>query len=465
MPLPKLAVQSLDDQNFRRRHREVTNSILDHSFDDSKVRTPAEVAAGVTPINTAYDPYNVRRYGAKGDGVTDDTAAINAAILVASQTNAGAPGSAVLFPVGTYEISSTITLPNHVKLVGANKEASVIQAISTWNSTTYPFMFKADNGSSSMFDSTTEDILFDCNNIAGLSTVLSNAWQNNCGPRRALYWRFGVYGILYDDTGYTASGGADIIILEDFELFGSTVNTPTAGLLMEQISSVSNCVLHATRGVIAGSPSHILPRGIHIVKDSSIINKVHFENVTTGVYLDGSGSHVLINLSTDTNSTNLVEIASTFTGTLLMLACRRGGATNFLKDNRVGGVGTITGRDPPDYVIGTTSQAVTADNTAHAWCVFDGTTAGTNAPTAGFNVTSVTRNAAGDYSVNFSNNLRSTNATFNVMTALDTADGWWAADKGFGLGSCNFTIRRGGAFAGGKVDTTPIRVIVMGFGT
>ena len=38
---------------------------------------------------------------------------------------------------------------------------------------------------------------------------------------------------------------------------------------------------------------------------------------------------------------------------------------------------------------------------ARAWCVFNGTTAGTNAPTAGGNVTSVTRNGTGDYTINF----------------------------------------------------------------
>ena len=36
-----------------------------------------------------------------------------------------------------------------------------------------------------------------------------------------------------------------------------------------------------------------------------------------------------------------------------------------------------------------------------AWCVFDGTLTGTNAPIAGGNVASVTRTAAGSYAVNF----------------------------------------------------------------
>ena len=36
-----------------------------------------------------------------------------------------------------------------------------------------------------------------------------------------------------------------------------------------------------------------------------------------------------------------------------------------------------------------------------AWCNFDGTLTGTNAPRAGGNVTSVTRNGVGDYTINF----------------------------------------------------------------
>src|ERR1700732_2606007 len=39
-------------------------------------QTTAEAAAGVMPVNLAYAPYNVKRYGALGDG-SDCTAAIN----------------------------------------------------------------------------------------------------------------------------------------------------------------------------------------------------------------------------------------------------------------------------------------------------------------------------------------------------------------------------------------------------
>nr|MDA8319057.1 glycosyl hydrolase family 28-related protein [Actinomycetota bacterium] len=52
-------------------------------------------------------PYNVRDFGARGDGTTDDTAAIQAAVNAA----VAAAGGIVYFPPGTYPISSTITIP------------------------------------------------------------------------------------------------------------------------------------------------------------------------------------------------------------------------------------------------------------------------------------------------------------------------------------------------------------------
>jgi hypothetical protein len=82
MPLQKVPVHSLDDINHRTRSREVLNQVLDHSFDDSKAQTPAEKLAGITPINKAYDPGDVRRYkggSLAADGTEDWSAAIQAA--------------------------------------------------------------------------------------------------------------------------------------------------------------------------------------------------------------------------------------------------------------------------------------------------------------------------------------------------------------------------------------------------
>jgi len=62
--------------------------------------------------NRFADVVNVKDFGAVGDGVADDTAAIQAAI------NSTSPFGEVFFPEGTYKISSTITLPSSSGLSG-----------------------------------------------------------------------------------------------------------------------------------------------------------------------------------------------------------------------------------------------------------------------------------------------------------------------------------------------------------
>jgi hypothetical protein len=52
-------------------------------------RTAAEIEAAVDPVDARYAPGDVRRYGAKGDGVSDDTHAFQLAIDVARRPNHG----------------------------------------------------------------------------------------------------------------------------------------------------------------------------------------------------------------------------------------------------------------------------------------------------------------------------------------------------------------------------------------
>jgi hypothetical protein len=107
MTLQKLPVTSLNDEQMRRRHREVTNLVLTHQHDDSRVRTAAEVSAGVTPVNYAYQPGDVRRYGAVGDNVANDSPAFQAAINVAKVR-----GLTVLLPQPTesYRLATPLDL-------------------------------------------------------------------------------------------------------------------------------------------------------------------------------------------------------------------------------------------------------------------------------------------------------------------------------------------------------------------
>lgn len=54
-----------------------------------------------------------------------------------------------------------------------------------------------------------------------------------------------------------------------------------------------------------------------------------------------------------------------------------------------------------------------------AWCAFNGATAGTNAPSAGGNVSSVTRNGVGDYTINFTTPMPDTNYAVSITNDTD----------------------------------------------
>ncbi len=70
---------------------------------------------------------NVIEHGAVGDGVIDDTQAIQSAIAAASDAE-----KIVYFPAGTYPISETLVLSEHVKFVGAGREVSKIVVHDDW---------------------------------------------------------------------------------------------------------------------------------------------------------------------------------------------------------------------------------------------------------------------------------------------------------------------------------------------
>jgi hypothetical protein len=76
-------------------------------------------AVARTLANRFADVVNVKDFGAVGDGVTDDTAAIQAAIDYAE--------GEVYFPVGNYKISSSLNINNNsIRLVGSSRYSTLI---------------------------------------------------------------------------------------------------------------------------------------------------------------------------------------------------------------------------------------------------------------------------------------------------------------------------------------------------
>lgn len=97
-------------------------------IEGTNVSARSVMSAGGNTLRTLAsrfsDIINVKDYGAKGDGSTDDTDAIASALAAA--TVAG--GGRVYMPTGTYIVSHMIDIPSRVSLFGAGIDATVIQA-------------------------------------------------------------------------------------------------------------------------------------------------------------------------------------------------------------------------------------------------------------------------------------------------------------------------------------------------
>lgn len=166
-----------------------------------------------------------RWFGAVGDGVTDDTAAIDAAILAASDLNTNGP-SKVLFPPGKYRITDTITLTSgRLEIVGSVGYSSVFKSSRiVMDATNRPifslsgYRYKMD-GLSLEFENmaSTNDVESICLKLNG---VHISEFSN-------ITLRKGAYGIK--DTAYTVNSTFRNILASSFSRSGirfDAIGTP-----------------------------------------------------------------------------------------------------------------------------------------------------------------------------------------------------------------------------------------------
>lgn len=227
-------------------------------------------AMGVTSINAtfsaAYDYFNVKDYGAVGNGVANDTAAIQAAINAAG-------ASPVYLPKGTYLITAGLNMPNHNAhggLVGDGVSASVIQCSGSGytglttrgaSGVYRDFSIVAKNGRSTALNG----IFF--NFYGGRADIRNVVAQNfnGFGMSFEAIWDSSVSNIVIENSGnasnyaFSVTGGTDTSNHTVFD----RIQVETSNTLAMFVDANSLCLtfhnIHSERTTgVAGTYTHVL---------------------------------------------------------------------------------------------------------------------------------------------------------------------------------------------------------------
>ena len=240
-----------------------------------------ENAAATPTENLANHIYNVRDYGAIGDGSANDTAAFMQAILAAASA---ATGNAVLYiPNGVYSVTSTLNMHSGVRQIVGDGPGSVIKNSSSshlfyWPASAPIAGFNARNFSVSIgsglrglgaaifcsvgqvVNATFENLILTsdasgvrltaaCNNISFQNCVISFTagvgLEVGSGSEVRVFGGRVVGNRTTNSIGVHLTGG-----MGGFHLIGTDVSTCYYGLLIENITGVQNREIFLTHATL-----------------------------------------------------------------------------------------------------------------------------------------------------------------------------------------------------------------------
>jgi hypothetical protein len=265
----------------------LTSETTDSSIaNNSKADNPTTTGGTASPAKEKGDQVSVKTYGAVGDGVTDDTAAFNAAL--ASLAKAG--GGRCLVPKGTYLISATTNpaitshVTSNVHLVGEGRDVSVLKVA---GAPTGNFLWcSGDNWS-------VEDLTIDMRDHfiqrAGFAAVVA-AGSN---------WRIAKCAIIkIGRRGININGGANGYIAGN--LFTKTEASP-----LDNSAIIS---------VVNGKGE--FPTNIHIIDNVCVNTMIYFKDGKNSVIARNrvSGSRFGTGIITGVHSDNISVINNTCSG-------------------------------------------------------------------------------------------------------------------------------------------------------
>lgn len=220
---------------------------------------------------------SVKDFGAVGDGVTNDAAAIQAAIDYVFSAN----GGEVYVPFGTYICSSTITLKNNVKIYGDGPKVSILEFTSaTGNGITLPLNLTKSS-------------------IEGLKLYASSSSTGN--------------GISYIDT----SDASRELFLDQYEIEGFKIGIRLAFAINAYIGQ--GRLIGQGAGVATGIGIHMGDPGV-IGCYATTISKAYIAAYETGYYDERPGNTLALNIVIEGCNFPVVATSDSYSSTITMVA-------------------------------------------------------------------------------------------------------------------------------------------------
>jgi pectate lyase-like protein len=277
----------------------------------------SDLASSVqTTLDTSYPVINAQTYGAKGDGTTDDTTAIQNALNAVPSA-----GGTVVLPAGTYIISSTLTIDKDGTIltgVGAGSTLRVASGALGIDA------IKIGNGSTTRAHCALRNLHLDA---SGQKTGGTGILMTKC-------FKVWLQNLLIEKQYRSLEiNNTTEVWLSDSDIR----DTKEHGLLiLNDMNSgydwyVSNCVFDNPNVSNTGS-------GIHWDGgETLVVNGIDLLHFTTGFYVNPTAGHesrfaFLNNMIVDTNSDNNIHISNTGSGNTVGLTftnCWAGTATNY----------------------------------------------------------------------------------------------------------------------------------------
>ena len=219
--------------------------------------------------------YNVKDFGAVGDGSTNDQAAISAAVSAA-----GSSGT-IYFPSGTYLVNSTVTMTSRCAFVGESRYNSCLKTNSNIPIIT---MDTTSSCSRSVFQHLRFQGIASSGCAGILITGSSSAWTSTC-----LFNDLCFDGIYYGIRNTRTLGSGEIRFdwntFSDWVMSGSVYSAYSSAYGSGTGNVYSNIVGGTTGRILAwegGDTSNI---------GDILISGLHSATAQAGVYLGSGGSY------------------------------------------------------------------------------------------------------------------------------------------------------------------------------